>query len=400
MSYQEFQHHIAILGTRGIPARYGGFETLAHQLVLNLADKYDFTVYCSSEAYPDKKKNYNKARLVYVPFKANGVQSIVYDIVSIVHAMRDSDILLVLGVSGCVVLPFIKTFSRKRIVVHVDGLEWTRPKWNSLAKWFLKLSERMAVSSADAVIADNVEIRNYLAQEYGYDSTLIEYGGDHVEISRLNVVPDSPVVSPYAFTVCRIEPENNIHLLLEAFAEYKKLGFICVGNWDDSAYGRELKQKYKNIKGLWLSEPIYDQEALDTLRANCYCYVHGHSAGGTNPSLVEAMYLGLPVFAYDVQYNRATTENKANYFKTVDDLKKMIASMESQERVRTAKEMSEIACRRYKWEIISEKYDAVFQESLFYNPSGSHKASLKKVSTKYYSSLRSSLRSLKNLFFT
>lgn len=400
MSYQEFQHRIAILGTRGIPARYGGFETLAHQLVLNLADKYDFTVYCSSEAYPDKKKTFETANLVYIPLKANGIQSIVYDIVSIVHSIREADILLILGVSGCVVLPFIKTFSRKRIVVHVDGIEWTRPKWNALAKWFLKFSERMAVSSADAVIADNVEIRNYLAHEYGNDSALIEYGGDHVETSRLDIIPDSPVLSPYAFTVCRIEPENNIHLLLEAFAEYKKLGFICVGNWDDSAYGRELKQKYRNIKGLWLSEPIYDQEALDTLRANCYCYIHGHSAGGTNPSLVEAMYLGLPIFAYDVSYNRATTENKASYFKTVDDLKKIIASIESQDRARVAKEMSEIASRRYKWEIISEKYDAIFQKSIFYSLPDSHEAYLKNFSSKHHSSLRSSLRSLKNLFFS
>ena len=143
---------VAIVGTVGLPAKYGGFETLADFLTLHLAQQYELTVYCSSKDCEDTPKMYNGAQLRYVPIRANGVQSILYDVVSIFRALRYADTILILGVSGCVVLPFLKLLSCRRFVVNIDGLEWKREKWSGFAKWFLKKTEKLAVSSADFII--------------------------------------------------------------------------------------------------------------------------------------------------------------------------------------------------------------------------------------------------------
>ena len=146
---------IGVIGTVGLPACYGGFETLTQHLVQQLAAQFDFVVYCSGKTYAPamRKPTYKNARLVYLPLQANGVQSIVYDIVSMLHALIFCDILLILGVSGCLFLPVIRLFSNKRIVVNIDGQEWRRAKWGKLASAFLKLSEAFAVRFADEVVA-------------------------------------------------------------------------------------------------------------------------------------------------------------------------------------------------------------------------------------------------------
>ena len=129
---------ISIIGTVGIPAKYGGFETLTEYLTKNLHKDYDMTVYCSSKSYEEKIDTHNGAKLKYINLNANGVQSIPYDIISIFSSLKFADTLLILGVSGCIILPFIRLFSKKRIIVNIDGLEWKREKWGKGAKWFLK----------------------------------------------------------------------------------------------------------------------------------------------------------------------------------------------------------------------------------------------------------------------
>jgi glycosyltransferase involved in cell wall biosynthesis len=171
---------VAIIGTVGLPANYGGFETLVENLITHKTnDSISYCVYCSSKNYAEKLREYKGARLVWLPLKANGIQSIPYDIISIVHAVFSSHRLLILGTSGCIVLPFIRLFSRKHITVNIDGLEHRRQKWGKAARMFLKFSEGMAVRFANVVIADNKAIQDYVQSEYGKASQLIEYGGDH-----------------------------------------------------------------------------------------------------------------------------------------------------------------------------------------------------------------------------
>lgn len=350
---------IAIIGTVGLPSKYGGFETLAEYLTKYLGETFDITVYCSSKSYDEKLNYYNNSKMEYINLNANGVQSIPYDIISIFKALRYADTLLIFGVSGCIVLPFIKIISNKKIVVNIDGLEWKRQKWNKYAKWFLKFSEKVAVNNADIVVTDNKVIQDYVMSEYGKKSELIAYGADHVQkvnISNEILGKFDFLQERYAFTVCRIEPENNIHMIIEAMLKQTTLPLVIIGNWDSSEYGKNLKIKYKTLKHIHLIDPIYNQNILNQIRSNCYVYLHGHSAGGTNPSLVEAMALKLPIIAYGVDYNKETTSNKAIYFLNSNELSNIIKDLNENELNFLAKNMQELAQKNYTWEVISTKY--------------------------------------------
>ena len=358
---------IAIIGTVGLPAKYGGFETLVEQLIPHIENDFDITVYCSSKFYKkeERKSYHGKAKLKYLPFKANGIQSIPYDILSIFHAAFKSDMLLILGVSGCLVLPFVKFFTRKKVFVNIDGIEWKRNKWNYFIKTFLRYSEIFAVETAEAIITDNQVITDYMETAYNYKSHLIEYGGDqaqYVPVTNNAIIDYHFLSSKYAFTVCRIEPENHIHMILDAMSQQTQLQLVIIGNWKNSEYGIGLKEKYGNIEHIHLLDPIYELEVLNRIRSNCYVYLHGHSAGGTNPSLVEAMNLGLPIVAYDVMYNKETTEKKAVYFNNTNELMEIINQLDDTTRKKLADKMLEIAKRRYTWEVIANKYKTMLLE--------------------------------------
>ena len=344
--------NISIIGTVGIPACYGGFETLVENLVEEKC-KEDITVYCSSKSYDKKLKTYKGAKLTYISLKANGPQSIIYDIVSLLCALfKRPDVILILGVSGCVILPFFRFFSRAKVVTNIDGLEWKRGKWGKWSKRFLKFSESVAVKYSDVIVADNNGIADYINQEYGVDSEVIAYGGDHAIVKALSISDEG-----YALALCRIEPENNVEIILESFSKTdKKLKFI--GNWDNSEFGLAMKVKYQQFENIDIVPPIYDTEKLFEIRQKCSFYVHGHSAGGTNPSLVEMMHFGKPIFAFDCSYNRASTEDIAQFFESTDALIKLINSPVA---VENASNMKEIAERRYTWKIVKQQYFNLFK---------------------------------------
>ena len=179
--------NVAIIGTQGVPAKYGGFETLVENIIGdNCSDDIRYTVFCSSKDLPDGPKEYKGARLKYVPLRANGAQSIPYDIISMMRCMRGYDAVLVLGVSGCIFLPVFKLLCRKKLIVNIDGLEYRRTKWKNWVRKYLKMSEKLAVRFADIVITDNKGIQDYARKEYNVETTLIAYGGNHalVDISR------------------------------------------------------------------------------------------------------------------------------------------------------------------------------------------------------------------------
>jgi glycosyltransferase involved in cell wall biosynthesis len=363
---------VAIIGTVGIPAKYGGFETLAEHLATQMSEEFQLYVYCTKKKYPKEQrlKTYLGARLIYLPMDANGVSSIFYDCLSIIHALFYADVLLVLGVSGGVLLPFIRRFTRKKIIVSIDGIEWKRDKWIRPAKLYLWWAEKIAVKYSHADISDNESIQDYTAYRYKTLSNIIEYGADHT----LRVLPTAKdietypfLAAPYAFNVCRIEPENNIHLMLAAFSRMNGLPLVMVGNWENSEYGQKLRQQYLGHEGIILLDPIYNQGGLDLLRGNASLYVHGHSAGGTNPSLVEAMYLALPVLAFHVSYNKTTTEQKAWYFSTTEDIIRIVQSLTPEDLAQKAMEMKEIADRRYTWEVIGKKYIFLIRKVLATN---------------------------------
>ena len=352
---------VAIIGTVGVPASYGGFETLVENIIVDSASEdIEYTVFCSSKSYQEQMSTYKGARLKYVGLKANGAQSTLYDIVSMLRTSNKYDVALVLGVSGCIFLPIFRLWFRNHLIVNIDGLEHRRGKWGKFAKWFLRKSEAVAVKYADVVVADNKGIQDYVTETYHKDSALIAYGGDHVErevseIVQKKVLSDYGVSSDdFAISVCRIEPENNCHIILDAFSKTNKK-LIYIGNWERSEYGRELKEKYSKYPNINIHKPEYDLDTLYVLRSHAAMYIHGHSAGGTNPSLVEAMFFGKPIVAFDCIYNRATTYEQAYYFKNSEELQKLIC----QEKLDGAS-MRKIAEEEYKWKRIASQYEALY----------------------------------------
>ncbi len=351
-----------MVGIQGVPAKYGGFETLVDNIIgENCSPDVEYTVFCSAKDYDTRASHHKGAKLKYVRwFHANGKQSILYDVMSMLHCTGGYDTVVVLGVSGCLFLPVFRLFFRKNLIVNIDGLEHKRAKWGRFARWYLRTSEAVAVRCADTVIADNRAIQDYVSETYHRESALIAYGGDH---AMRNVTEDRQTEilrrlglkrGGYNISVCRIEPENNCHITLEAHAKCGQ-ELVFIGNWERSRYGQDLKKQYGGLPNIHLMGSVYDIDILYTLRQNAAAYIHGHSAGGTNPSLVEAMFFGKPILAYDVVYNRETTHNRAYYYRDSTELTALLNSKKQD-----GQAMRLLAERLYTWKLIARQYEALY----------------------------------------
>ncbi len=350
---------IAIIGTNGLPAIYGGFETLTNYLTIYLKDNFEITVYCSKTPKEKRIKLFNDAKLIYLPFRANGYQSVIFDIISIIHAWFSADKLLILGSSGALIFPF-KVFFKKSLVLNIGGIDWGRSKWNFWIKKYIQFAEWLCVKFSDIVITDNRHIQNLYRQYYNCESILIEYGGDHTK--KLSLTPDCknkyPFLQvPYILSVSRAQSDNNIHILIDAFIKMPDRNLVIISNWHTSDYGKDLITRFSNqYPNIHLVDAIYDINELDQVRSNAWLYVHSHSFCGTAPSLVEAMNLELPIVCFNAETNIETTENRSLYFKNAEELIKIIQEIDEEKLKTLRKVLSEIASRRYNWKIISEKY--------------------------------------------
>jgi len=356
---------IAICGSVGLPARYGGWETLVEQLSTRLSRScFKVIVYCSKFSYKEYPKSIEAIDLHYIPLRANGVQSILYDLASILHAMfvRRAQVILILGVSVGIFAPFINSVNifGSKFVINVDGIEWKRRKWGRFTRNFLRLSESISVRYFRAVVADNSLISEYIRKEYGIVCPVITYGSDHTSREAVNpsILKKYPFLSSSFFlTICRIVPENNIGLICEA-ALKSELITVILGNWDSSKYGKSIRDKYSATQNLVLLDQNYNLKELNILRSHCRAYIHGHECGGTNPSLVEAMAFGCPLFCFDVGFNRCTTENQARYF---DDVKSLIELMKNVHDFDGDISGLLMTCKnKYRWDHIVELYYELF----------------------------------------
>jgi len=224
------------------------------------------------------------------------------------------------------------------------------------------MSEKIAIRCADEIVADNAAIQKYVFDRYGKVCRLIEYGADHnkAETIQPETFERFPFLQKdYAFKVARIEPENNLHLILKAFAKQDKLPLVIVGNWKNSAYGLSLQNEFKAFSHLHLLDPVYEPNLLNQIRSNAKVYIHGHSEGGTNPSLVEAMYLGLPILSFDIIYNKITTESQAAYFKSEAELFGLLEKLDTLNLDQMSSRLVAVANRRYLWSVISSKYSTL-----------------------------------------
>jgi glycosyltransferase involved in cell wall biosynthesis len=319
---------VAFIGSAGVPNNYGGFEAFVEACGPELAARgADVVVTCDAARYQDRAEDWRGVKRLFVGLGANGAWSVLHDLVAFLMVLTRARNIVVLGVSSGVFFPLMRllcALAGRRLIVNVDGLEWRRGKFGRGKRAFLWISDALAQTFAHRVIVDNPALRRYVLPWARAKTATIAYPGDHV--LRLPGVQRS---SDAFLTICRIEPENNCELLLAAFKALGRGTYRFVGNWDRSRYGRELREAYRDVPGLQMLDPIYDPHAVAELREGCGTYVHGHSVGGTNPSLVEMLFYDARVLAYDCPFNRETARGDAEYFATLEDLVRLLGSGEA-----------------------------------------------------------------------
>lgn len=355
---------VGIVGTVGVPARYGGFETLTEQLAIHIApDEAELVIYCQRSAYPEVvnvvDKKFAGHKRVFVPMRANGPASMLHDVLAMLHAaiIVQVDVLLVLGYSGAWAMPLLK-FLRPRmsIITNIDGMEWRRDKFGAKTKRVLRLFESLAIRHSSRVIVDNAALVPILRSIYpDLNPLLIAYGGDHTLVTA-GVMPVN-IQDPFYLSIARIEPENNCHLILAAFEAADNSTLVFVGNWNSSKYGCDLKEKYSGNNKIHMLDPIYQQSVLAALRTRALAYVHGHSVGGTNPSLVEALFHTNRVLAFDCPFNRSTLDNHGCYFSNALQLKDILNGSHGNN---IPAEKLQGLRQRYRWKAIAQNYMSTF----------------------------------------
>ncbi|PTR01300.1 glycosyltransferase involved in cell wall biosynthesis [Mucilaginibacter yixingensis] len=343
---------IAIIGTAGIPAKYTGFETLAAHIVDNLGKNWDFTVYCSSKQYGRKARKFNGARLVYLPFKADGVQSFFYDLVSIFHALFYADVLFIMGVSSAFIIPFIRLFTNKKVITSVDGFEWKRNNYTKLSVAYRRAAEWVAKKCAHINIENNESMQDVAALRHYL------LGKGHVPDVVRNKY--SFINERYAFGFCRIAPENNVEMILQSFVLAPHHQLVLVGNWQKSEYGRSLRKVFSSYSNIHMLDAIRNQQELDMLARNSFAYIHGNVPGGLDPVLLEAMFSGLPVLAMKTPNNMEVTEGNALYFDSAIALSVLLNHTTVGEFQYIGQVMKETVQRRYTWALVATKYEVLF----------------------------------------
>lgn len=354
---------LALIGSAGIPNRYGGFESfLEHCGPIFSRNTQTTVVTCDASLYKDDlSRNYLGAERIFVGVKANGASSVIHDLVAFMRVYRRSSHIMVLGVSGGLWFPFFMLMCRlggKRLGVNIDGVEWRRTKFSKNKQRVLRVFDYLAQRFSDLVVYDNAGLASYVYPFAKNRAVEIGYSGNHV--LRLGGQP----LPATALTICRVEPENNLDLLIEGVLQSRLSFYTIVGNWNNSEYGRTLRDRYRSESRLCLLDPIYDAIRLAELRESCAIYLHGHSVGGTNPSLVEMLFYDCKLCCFDVVYNRVTAGECASYFKSTAELVQCVDTILEGETINDELQARETLRSKYTSEVIANAYlDSLSMES-------------------------------------
>lgn len=357
---------IAIIGTRGIPNHYGGFEQFAEYLAKGLVERgHDITVY-NSHSHPYQESEWNGVKLVHCndpEDKWGTVGQFIYDLNCIRHSRnQDYDIILQLGYTSSTVWGWLLPRKNCIITTNMDGLEWKRTKYSKPVRSFLKWAEYLGTVYSDHWIADSLGIQDYLTKKYKIPSTYIPYGAFPFEDPSADVLATYQLQAyGYNMLIARLEPENNVDTILEGVSKStKKLPFLVVGK-HATKYGEYLKSKYAAFDHIKFVGGIYDINALNNLRYYSNIYFHGHSVGGTNPSLLEAMASQTLICANLNEFNSTILEKDALYFSNADDVKKYLETAVKQEYSHFVSNNLHKIKHIYEWSKIIDQYENHFK---------------------------------------
>jgi len=352
---------IAILGTRGIPNSHGGYEQFTEYFAKYLVEKgYETYVYNSS-LHPYKENLWKGIHIIHKKDpedKIGTAGQFIYDLNCIMDIRKKKfDVVFQLGYTSSSVWNWLLPKNIK-LITNMDGLEWKRSKYSKIVQNFLEYAESLAIKHSDILIADSIGIKEYLKNKYHVDSEYIAYGVetdneyDHSILNNLNLTKYS-----YNMLIARIEPENNIEIILDGLIKSKSNQiFLVIGNVDNS-FGKYLVEKFKSHGHIKFIGSIYNLPKLNSLRENSNIYFHGHSVGGTNPSLLEAMASHALICAHDNIFNRLILGESAFYFLNERDISTILQTKNKNDYQSFLDQNYKRVIHDFSWETINQKYE-------------------------------------------
>lgn len=352
-----------MVGTRGVPAAYGGFETAVEEVGRRLVERgHEVRVYARGSQR--REREHLGMRVVHLPaVPLKQLETLSHTGLSVAHltTRRSPDVAFVFNAANS---PFLRLLRLRGVpsALHMDGLEWRRSKWGGRGKAYYRWAEAHGVRLGDALIADAPGIADYYRHQFGVPTELIRYGAPILDradadgIHRLNLAPGS-----FHLVVARFEPENHVLEIVEGYHRSDATKpLVVVGAAPYSAeYTRAIHEVAAADPRIRMLGAVYDQELLDALYFHAFTYVHGHSVGGTNPSLLRAIGAGTPVIAYDVGFNREVLDGAGWYFSTPGDIAAAISTTEADPRAVTARgrEGRKRAATAFRWDDVTSAYE-------------------------------------------
>lgn len=354
---QKKKRVIAIIGSHGLYANYGGWDQLVRNLAEKKSDEIEYLIFNSSDT-----KNVEiipqGVKVKKLLLKASGFQGFFYDFWSILICYWKVDTLLLLGAQGIPLIPILSIFRKVKVIANVGGVEWERPKFNFLIKQYLKFCFNLSFKYSDSIILDNPHYKIYAPKKSNAKVQVIPYGGeiDYTLDVDSHFIKKYPFINDdYFLSISRSLEDNKIDELCESFSK-SKFKLVLISNLSNSTYGKKVKSKYENFENIILIDGLYSKPELDLIRRNCKAYIHTHTLCGTAPSLVEMMISRRPIISVDIPQNRYTLNGKGffysffyeiqNLFELENDFSEFIASDE--------------VCELYSWNKIVKDYEQLY----------------------------------------
>ena len=360
---------IGIIGTRGIPNYYGGFEECAQQVGTRLAARGHHVVVYNSHNHPYQQKNFEGVEIIhkYDPEHRIGTfGQFIYDFNCILDARwRNYDVILMLGYTSSSI--WQRFLPQKAVIItNMDGLEWKRSKYSSRVQRFLRKAESWATKTSDVLIADSMEIQRYLNKKYNHQVIYIPYGSEKFRDPDPKVLEKYGVEpGEYNLLISRLEPENSIETILNGIRKSSSPRLMLVVGNHETPYGEYLKRSFQDDSRIRFIKATYKKETIFNLRYFSNIFFHGHTVGGTNPSLLEAMGCSAMICAHDNRFNREVLGDDATYFMDVNDVANAANLLERNDiQIQKIKNNLSKLKSRYNWDLVSEQYEVVFQQAI------------------------------------
>lgn len=348
---------IAIIGSHGLYANYGGWDQLVRKLAEEKSENIEYLIFNSADS-PKDIVIPKGIEIRWLRFKAAGFQGLFFDFWSLLSSFLVVDSFLLLGVQGMPIISILRLFKKNRIVSNIGGIEWERPKFGYFSKHYLKYCFRQSFKYSNFVVLDNQYYDSFTPLKHKAEVRIIPYGGEidtSLEVNQYILKKYPFIIGDYILSISRSLEDNQLDELCNCFIGSKNI-LVLISNFTKSDYGTKILKKYSSEKNIILIDGLYDKPELDLVRRKCMAYVHTHTLCGTAPSLVEMVISRRPIISFDKPQNRFTLDNQGLFFSSFNELQELIDECKDYSQYIPSGDL----CLRYNWEKIVATYESMY----------------------------------------